>query len=170
MRFLSYRYNFIFQKLAFFKYKITRSDDGVISKWRMSHIISIVLDTFCRCKSLALHLQNTRSDDRVNSVLEFLIHFYIINLGVKAIKYLKWWCGKLFSVVLDTFCNSKSWALLLQNTRSDGRVKIEFNRFYSSRYNFIFQKIAFLKYKITRSDGGGIITSTVLDTILYFKN
>ena len=100
-------------------------------------LFSVVLDTFCRCKSLALHLQNTRSDDRVNSVLEFSIHFYIVNLGVKAIKYLKWWCGKLFSVVLDTFCNSKSWALLLQNTRSDG---------------------------------GGIITSTVLDTILYFKN
>ena len=27
MRFLSSRYNFIFQKLAFFKYKITRSDE-----------------------------------------------------------------------------------------------------------------------------------------------
>ena len=65
--------------------------------------------------------------------------------------------GKLFSVVLDTFCRCKSLALHLQNTRSDGRVKIEFNRFYSSRYNFIFQKIAFLKYKITRS-GGGVIS------------
>jgi len=27
------------------------------------------------------------------------------------------------------------------------------NRFYSSRYNFRFQKLAFLKSKITRSDG-----------------
>ncbi len=59
---------------------------------------------------------------------------------------------------------------LLQNIRSDGRVKIEFNRFYSSRYNFIFQKLAFFKYKITRSDGGGKLFSVVLDTFLSCKS
>ena len=36
------------------------------------------------------------------------------------------------------------------------------NRFYSSRYNFRFQKLAFLKSKITRIDGGVIYNT-------YFK-
>ena len=31
------------------------------------------------------------------------------------------------------------------------------NRFYSSRYNFRFQKLAFLKSKITRIDGGAVL-------------
>ena len=114
------------------------------SKWWWWECVFVVLDTFLSCKSLALQLKNTRSDGGVIS------------------KWRRWEC---VFVVLDTFCNSKSWALLLQNTRSDGRVKIEFNRFYSSRYNFIFQKIAFLKYKITRS-GGGVISKWRMSHII----
>ena len=43
----------------------------------MSHIISIVLDTFCNNKSQALLLQNIRSDGVGNAVLEFSILFNI---------------------------------------------------------------------------------------------
>ena len=41
---------------------------------------------------------------------------------------------------------------------------------YSSRYNFTKQKLAFLLYKITRSDGGGKLFSVVLDTFLSCKS
>ena len=36
------------------------------------------------------------------------------------------------------------------------RELLKTNRCYSSRYNFIVQKLRFLNHKITRSDGGVI--------------
>ena len=94
----------------------------------------------------------------------------------------------MFSVVLDTFLSCKSWALQLKNTRSDdgviGGYLVIFEVvstsldltghgvvfYYSSRYNFTKQKLAFLLYKITRSDGGGKLFSVVLDTFLSCKS
>jgi len=56
---------------------------------------------------------------------------------------------------LRVFCICKALDLQMQNLSRT----TEKYRFYSSRYNFIFQKLAFLKYKITRSDESGILTS-----------
>ena len=50
------------------------------------------------------------------------------------------------------------------------RELMKTNHSCSSRYNFTKQKLAFLLYKITRSDGGGKLFSVVLDTFLSRKS
>ena len=44
------------------------------------------------------------------------------------------------------------------------------NRFNSSRYNFIFQKLRFLKHKITRSDGEVIALLEFLEDFISLSS
>ena len=128
-------------------------------------LISIVLDTFCICKSLALQLKNTRSDE--GGIIDFFSSRYILYLYIlgftttKHSKWRRWNCFFLlfsihFVIVNLGLYNYK----ILEVTEVELLISLVLD-------TFCICKSLALQIQNTRSDEGGIAFFYCSRYILY---